>query len=381
MFLPAAGAEIKALGWERPDVILVSGDTYIDSPYSGIAVIGKYLMSKGFKTAVIAQPDISSGEDIMSLGEPALFWGVSGGSVDSMAANFTASLKRRKLSDDFTPGAVNDRRPDNAVIVYSNLIRKYFKNTVPIVIGGLEASLRRVAHYDYLKDKIKRSILFDAKADYLVYGMGEKSALALARSLKKGGTREETAGKIKGICYISGSPPEGYAVLPSFEEVKTDKDKFTEMFKMFYGAASKGLAQKQDTRYLVQNPAEDYSPEDLDEIYGLDFEREAHPHYLKQGEINAVDTIRTSITTHRGCFGGCNFCAISAHQGKKIISRSEDSITAEAEKIAGKKGFGGIISDVGGPTANMYGMDSEKNHKRLIRLLRRLRGVKGVKKV
>jgi len=182
MFLPTTKKEIDKLGWKKPDIILVSGDSYIDSPYIGIAVIGKILLSAGYKVGVIAQPDINSANDIKRLGEPKLFWGVSGGSVDSMVANYTATKKKRR-SDDYTPGGINNRRPDRAVIAYTNLIRRNFKYTKPIILGGIEASLRRIAHYDYWSDKLRRSILFDAKADYLVYGMGEKAALEIARKL------------------------------------------------------------------------------------------------------------------------------------------------------------------------------------------------------
>jgi len=380
MFLPRTAQELKKLKRKTCDVIIVTGDAYIDSSFNGAAVIGKYLEHKGYTVGIISQPDINT-DEIKELGEPNLFWGVTAGCVDSMVSNFTATLKRRK-EDDFTPGGINNRRPDNASVVYSNLIRRHFKSTKPIVLGGIEASLRRVAHYDYVKDRIKRSVLFDAKADYLIYGMGEKTAAALAHALKN----SEDPKKIPGLCYAAKDIPEGFDVLPSAKECEENKDTFTEMFMAFYrnelSGAPKGIVQQNDTRYLVQTPPFYYTQEDMDEIYGLDFERAVHPHDISLGEVRAIETIRFSITTHRGCFGGCNFCAITAHQGRKVIGRSERSIIAEAEKIAKMPGFKGYITDLGGPTANMYGMQSGSvSHKDLISLLKKIRKVPGVKKV
>jgi len=401
MFLPTLREEIQTLGWDCLDVILITGDAYIDSPYSGAAVIGRVLLDAGYRVGIIAQPDIKSDKDITRLGEPGLFWGVTSGCVDSMVANFTPLNKRRK-SDDFTPGGKNTKRPDRAVIVYSNLIRQYFKNTKPVVLGGIEASLRRVSHYDYQSDSIRKSILFDAKADYLIYGMGEKAVFELADKLKKNTEVKDT----RGICYISVHKKESYVELPSHEEVKADKSKFAEMFRLFYENnepdSAKGIMQKQDTRYLIQNPPAEYlTARELDKINCIDYERDAHPYYKKQGKITALDTIRFSLATHRGCFAECNFCSIAAHQGRKIISRSEDSILAEAQKIASLPDFKGYILDAGGPTANMYGMGCKKgkicsnkkclspsvcrnmdtNHKKQIDLLKKISRIHGVKKV
>ena len=217
MFIPTTVQEIKALGWDRPDIILVTGDAYIDSPHIGVSVIGKYLLHHGFRTAIIAQPSTADGQDITRLGEPKLFWGVTGGCIDSMVANYTSSKKRRK-QDDYTPGGVNIR-PDRATITYTNLIRHYGKSKKPVVLGGIEASLRRVAHYDYWDDTIRRSILFDAKADILAYGMAEKTVVELADALKNGAEWR----KIKGICYISNTPVPAYTALPSFEAVKAEQ--------------------------------------------------------------------------------------------------------------------------------------------------------------
>lgn len=401
MFLPISKAEMKKLGWDSLDVILVSGDAYIDSPFSGTAVIGKYLLSKGFRVGVIPQPRVDCPDDITSLGEPTLFWGVNSGCVDSMVANYTSLGKPRK-SCDFTPGGVNDRRPDRTSIVYTGLIRRYFKNTRPIVLGGIEASLRRIAHYDFKTDKIRRSILFDAKADYLIYGMGELAASELAVALKNG----EDTKDIRSLCYISKELPEDFLELASYETVESDKNEFNKMFGIFYDNAdalsAKKLAQKTGDRYLIQNPPSYMTEKDLDEIGDLDFEREAHP--LSGGEVRAVETIRFSIPTHRGCFGGCSFCAIAVHQGRRVISRSPSSIIKEVEKIARKTNFKGIISDLGGPTANMYGMKCKKmeksgpcshkdclfpqpcpsmdiSHKPLLDLLGKAGKVRGVKKI
>ena len=363
-FLPTTKEELKKLNWDKLDIILISGDSYIDSPYIGIAVIGRYLVKHGYKVGIIAQPELSNEKDITRLGEPAMFWGVSGGSVDSMVANYTATKKKRK-SDDFTPGGINNRRPNRAVIVYSNLIRKYFKETKPIVLGGIEASLRRVAHYDYWSDSIRKSILFDAKADALVYGMGEKTILKLANAMQQDKQWQLT----NGLCYISNEYPNNYLELPSYEEVKNSKQKFTQMFHTFYKnndpLTAKGLYQKSDTRYLIQNRPEKYlTQKEMDEIYEIGFALDLHPYYKKQGNVKALETIKFSLTTHRGCHGECNFCAIAVHQGQTIQWRSEQSVLKEAKKFNSHSDFKGIISDAGGPTANMYGYECEKKLKK-----------------
>lgn len=404
MFLPTTPEELKKLEWDRLDVILVTGDSYVDSSFIGAAVIGKVLYYAGCRVGIIAQPDTTTGADIARLGEPRLFWGVTGGCVDSMVANRTAIGRRRKR-DDYTPGGVNDRRPDRAAIVYSNLIRKYFKNTRPIVLGGIEASLRRIAHYDFWTDSIRRSILFDAKADYLLYGMAERSIVELAKSLRDGGDPRG----IRGLCYISGEIPKDCLELPSFRTAAGDKNAFTEMFRVFYRnndpATAAPLCQKQDTRYLVQNPpARCLTERELDAVHDLDYERDLHPYYRSMGEVKALETIRFSISTHRGCFGECNFCAIGVHQGRTVRSRSEQSIIEEAKRMTRHPAFKGTIFDVGGPTANMYGIECRKkdnegcrsdkrcltpaicpalkaDHGRQLSLLKALRGIKGVRKV
>ncbi len=403
-FLPTTPEEMQALGWDQPDVIMVSGDSYIDSPFIGAAVIGKVLRNAGYKVGIIAQPDIHSGTDITRLGEPRLFWGVTAGSIDSMVANYTATQKKRK-HDDYTPGGENNRRPDRAVIAYSNLIRRFFKETVPIVLGGIEASLRRVAHYDFWSDKVRHSVLFDAKADYLVYGMGERTVLELAAALRSG----ENANHVRGLCYASTEIPEGYIELPPFQEVARSPEAFTAMFHQFYRnndpLNAAGLVQKHDRRYLVQNPPNFYlTQKELDGVYALDYVRAQHPYYEAQGKVKALETIRYSISTHRGCYGECNFCAIAVHEGRTIRWRSPDSIAAEVSELVKMPGFKGYILDVGGPTANMYGFECEKklksgsckdrrciypqvcnqlhvDHGPLRELLQRLQRIEGIKKV
>lgn len=364
MFLPTTMEEVRKLGWDSLDIILVSGDTYIDSSYNGSALIGKWLYKHGFKVGIIAQPDINSDKDIKRLGEPNLYWAVSAGCVDSMVANYTATKKKRK-SDDFTPGGENIRRPDRASIIYTNLIKRFFKNgNAPVVLGGIEASLRRITHYDYWSNNLRRPLIFDAKADILSYGMGEKSMLALAQALKGG--REWR--NIRGLSYIAKEKKDSYLELPSFEECVKDKREFVKAFDIFYhncdSITAKGLCQLCGDRYLIQNPpSENFTSEELDSIYSMDFERDVHPYYKAMGEVRALDTIRTSVTTHRGCYGECNFCAIAIHQGRIVISRSQDSIVEEVKEIASAPKFKGYIADVGGPTANMYDIECSKKLK------------------
>ncbi len=279
-----------------------------------------------------------------------------------MVANYTASGKWRK-SDDFTPGGSNDRRPDRAVIVYSNLIRRYFKNSAPLVLGGIEASLRRIPHYDFWSNRIRRSILLDSKADYLLYGMADRSVLQLAEALKNG--TPPTA--IRGLCYLAADPQSEAddILLPSWEAVRENGEAFAEMFAAFYqnsdAVTGKRLLQKYGSRYLVHNPPpEPLSEQEVDAVYNLAYARQLHPYYAKLGQVRALETIRFSITTHRGCYGECNFCAIAVHQGRTIQSRSLPSILAEAEAMTRHPAFKGVISDVGGATANMYGIECEK---------------------
>lgn len=410
MFLPTTHKEMVSLGWDSLDVILITGDSYIDSPYVGVSVIGKVLANQGYRVGIIAQPACDVLTDIGRLGEPNLFWGVTSGCVDSMVANYTA-LKKKRRSDDYTPGGINDRRPDRATIAYSNLIQRY-SNSIhpqdpsrPIVLGGIEASLRRIAHYDFWSDKIRRSILFDAKADYLLYGMAELSIIEFANCVRDG----EDPQTVRGLSYISRVVPEKYILLPSFEEVKHDKTAFTRMFHLFYKnndpITASGLAQKHADRYLIQNPPAKYPTQSqLDGVYSLEYEYNQHPYYESQGSVKALETIRFSIATHRGCYGECNFCAIAIHEGRTVRWRSQESVISEAQRLTKVADFKGYILDLGGPTANMYGYECKKklksgscenkrcltpdicpllkvDHAPNISLLKQVRNIKGIKKV
>ena len=404
MFLPTTWQEVTALGWKSLDVIIVTGDSYIDSPFNGAALIGKILVAGGYRVGIIAQPDTSSPTDVTRLGEPGLFWGVTAGSIDSMVANYTAGRKKRRF-DDHTPGGINNRRPDRASIVYTNLIRRAYKNTAPIVLGGIEASLRRVAHFDYWSNRIRRSLLVDAKADYLLYGMAEGSVLELAACLKRG----DKPAAVRGLSFVSKEKKEGYVDLPAFEEVAAVTQAFINMFHTFYHnndpLTARGLQQRHGDRYVVQNPPSPYpSQKEMDRIYALDFERAHHPHYESLGSVRALETIQFALSTHRGCYGECNFCAIAVHEGRTVRWRSTDSIVEEAKRLVAHPDFKGMILDVGGPTANMYGYECTKkltvgscttkrcifpkicdqlkvDHATQIDLLHRIRSLPGVKKV
>ena len=395
---------MQARRWDELDVILVTGDTSLDTPFSGAAIISRVLEAEGFRVGIIAQPDLKNFDDIRRLGAPRLCWGVTAGCVDSMVANYTATGRKRH-QDDFTPGGDNNRRPDRATIAYANLIRQAFRPCAPIVLGGIEASLRRIAHYDFWSDRVRRSVLFDAKADILVYGMAERTMTDLVRHLAAG---TDWRG-LRGICFAAPTPPADAIALPSFDDVSQNKANFLEMFRIFSAnqdpLTAKPLAQKNDTRWLVhQPPAPPLEADELDKVYSLPYELDVHPHDAAGGPVRALDTIRFAITTHRGCFGECNFCAIAMHQGRRVVSRSADSIVAEAQRFTRHKQFRGVISDVGGPTANMFGMHCARmtthgacpgrrclfpevcprlpaDHQLQIELLRRLRALPGMKHV
>jgi uncharacterized radical SAM protein YgiQ len=410
MDIPCTRAEMLALGWDEPDVVLVSGDALIDTPHSGTAVIARVLIDAGFRVGVIAQPDTRSPNDIRRLGAPRLFWGVTAGCVDSMVANTTASGRRRR-QDDFTPGGENTRRPDRASIAYSNLIRSAFRPCAPIVLGGVEASLRRVTHYDFWTDRLRRPILFDAKADILVYGMAERTIISLASALRDGSDWRS----IRGLCYAAPAQPADAVCLPAFAALTDPADPdaakrlFLGMFRLFAdnqdSVTARTLAQPVDLRWLIHNPpAAPLETGEIDRVYALPFTQNVHPHDAARGAVRALDTVRFSLTSHRGCYGGCAFCAIAMHQGRRVTWRSSGSLVDEATGYTRHPAFKGIIHDVGGPTANMYGFEcackkrtgacADKDclfpsvcpslpvtHDPQIRLLKALREIPGVRKV
>ena len=357
-FLPVSQADLQKRGWTRLDIILVTGDAYVDHPSYGAALIGRFLESKGFKVGIIAQPDWKNNEDFKKLGVPRLFFGVTSGNVDSMVANYTAN-KRPRRTDEYSPGNKTGLRPDRALIVYTNKLREIF-GKVPIVLGGMEASLRRLAHYDYWDNEVRRSILVDAKADILVYGMGEKQALEIAQRLDKG-EDINSLNDIRGAAVIRKDLNflKDYATLPSFEEVKEDKEKFNEAFKITYSQQdpfkAKPVVQKHADRFVVQFPPSlPLKTQEMDEIYGLSFMRNWHPVYKKFAGIKGFETVKFSIISNRGCCGECSFCSLYFHQGRIVQSRSPESIYKEAKMLSEREDFKGTITDIGGPTANLY---------------------------
>jgi uncharacterized radical SAM protein YgiQ len=363
--------EMKARGWEACDIILVSGDAYCDHPSFGTALLGRLLEDEGYKVGIISQPDWKKEDDFKRLGAPRLFFGVTAGNLDSMINIYTASHAKRR-EDRYAPGGARGLRPAFPTIVYTNKLRQLFPQT-PIVIGGIEASLRRLAHYDFWSDKVRRSILFDAKADILVYGMGERAILEIARRLNRGDAAsalDEIRGTV--VARKDVSHLKGLVELPSFEDVMVSdfmgKKKFLEAFLLYSKetnpVTAHPVAQKMDTRYAVQYPpALPLSSEEMDRLYALPFTRRCHPSYDRFGGVPALATVVTSITSHRGCAANCSFCSLSFHQGRAISSRSRASIAKEASLIAEDKSFKGTISDVGGPTANMYGAACGLGHR------------------
>ncbi|MBP8604902.1 MAG: YgiQ family radical SAM protein [Phycisphaerae bacterium] len=360
VFLPTTPQEISALGWDRPDIILVTADAYVDHPSFGIALIGRWLEYHGFKVAVLDQPDWRSVEPFRTLGRPRLFWGISSGCIDSRLNDY-ASLGNKRRQDVYSPAGKTGRRPERPLLAYAARAREAYKG-VPIILGGLEASLRRLVHYDYIEDKLKRSVLTDAKGDLLVYGMAERTILEVARRLDSGMSINEMT-DIAGLAYrVVGSapiPPDAVC-LPSLQELEKNNQLFMN-FQLAYQQEAiqtgRPVIQDQTPGLIVVNPpADPMSQQELDVLYSLPFARCWHPKYDKQGGIPALKPIQFSITTHRGCFGGCSFCAIYFHQGKQIASRSEASILDELDKLIRHPQFHGTIQDIGGPTANMYGM-------------------------
>lgn len=359
-FLPMTPDEVKARKWDEVDIILVTGDAYVDHPSFAIAVVGRVLEAAGFRVAVLAQPEWQSCEPWRRFGKPRLFFGVTAGNVDSMINRYTANKKIRN-NDDYSSGGRAGLRPDRATIVYTQRAKEAYPG-VMVIAGGVEASMRRLAHYDYWSDKVRKSVLLDAKADLLIYGMGEAAVVEVARLVAKGKQLGDLR-QVRGTVYSLGRREQlevpDQVVLPSFEEVSKDPVKFMEAARIIYAETNpcnaKPLTQVHGDRVIIQNPpALPLSTLELDRIYELPFKRLPHPSYKEK--IPAFEMIRDSIMIHRGCFGGCSFCSLTLHQGRIIQSRSRISILNEVKKIAAGRNFKGVISDLGGPTANMYGM-------------------------
>jgi len=357
-FLPASRAEIKSRGWDGLDIILVSGDAYVDHPSYAASVIGRVLEGAGFRVGIIAQPDPSGPDDFTRLGRPRLFFGITAGNLDSMVANYTANKKPRS-DDDYSPGGKAGFRPDRAVTVYTNRVRQAFPQAT-IVIGGLEASLRRLAHYDYWSDTVKRSVLLDSKADILVYGMGETQILEIARRLKEGSGLKLLEG-IHGTVIVKNNIEglKNYVSIPPFEEAAGDLDKFISAFKAIYAEndpfRGRTIVQLHGQRFVIQfPPAKPLKTDELDRIYGLSYAGRWHPVYDKEGGVPGFETVRFSVISHRGCAGECSFCALFMHQGRIVQSRSPESILSEIKRLSQDEFFRGTISDIGGPTANLY---------------------------
>ena len=355
-FIPTCRKEMKERGWDELDVLFISGDAYIDHPAFGTTLLARLLESRGFRIGILAQPNWKKPDAFRTMGRPRLFAAISAGAMDSMVNHYTAA-KRIRHNDAYTPGGIAGKRPNRAVIAYTAAVKGAFKG-LPTVIGGIEASLRRLAHYDYWADKVRRSILIDSKADLLIYGMAETALLEITYRLDNGEPLDSLK-NIKGTAFVTKTCPSEVIKLPSFEQVSESADAYNQAFKLASEQenpfSAKALVQAHGNRNLIINPpALPLSEVELDQIYDLPFVRQPHPNYTET--IPAFEQIRYSITSHRGCFGGCAFCAITHHQGKTVQSRSEKSILSEIDKLSSQNDFHGTISDVGGPTANMYGL-------------------------
>ncbi len=408
-FLPISKQDMRERGWDQCDFVYVIGDAYVDHSSFGPAIISRVLEAHGYKVGIIAQPDWKDEKSVAILGKPRLGFLISGGNIDSMVDHYTVAKKHRTY-DYYTPGGVMGRRPDRCDVVYGNLIRKTFKDS-PVIIGGIEASLRRLAHYDYWSDKVKRSILLDSAADLLIYGMGEHQIVEIADALASGID-------VKDLTFIRGTVYKARdldslvdpLILPSYEEICSEKKTFAESFYKQYintdPFSAKTLVEKyKDYEYVVQNPpAFPLTTQEMDDVYALPYMRSYHPVYEKEGGVPALSEIKYSITSNRGCFGGCSFCALTFHQGRIIQSRSHESILKEAEEFTKEKDFKGNINDVGGPTADFRHPACDKqlkhgacqnrqclwpkpcpnlkvDHSDYLSLLRKLRALPGVKKV
>lgn len=405
-FLPVTRAEMEERGIWQPDFVYISGDAYVDHPSFGAAIITRLLESRGYSVGIISQPDWRKKESISVFGEPRLAFLVSAGNMDSMVNHYTVAKKHRR-QDSYSPGGQMGLRPDRAVTVYGNLIRQTYKDT-PVILGGIEASLRRLAHYDYWSDSMKRSVLMDSGADLISYGMGEHSILEIAEALDKG-IPVSSITFVPGTVYKAKKAPEGI-LLPSFEALSAKKEAYAGSFRIQYENTDpftgKVMAESYGTKgFVVQNPpAKPLTQKEMDEVYELPYMGTYHPMYEKQGKIPAIEEIQFSITSNRGCFGGCNFCALAFHQGRIVQTRSHGSILREAESYREKPDFKGYIHDVGGPTADFRHPSCKKqmtkgictnrqclfpkpcknleaDHRDYLELLRKLRHLPGIKKV
>lgn len=364
-FLPLCRAEMEARGWDRPDFVFVTGDAYVDHPSFGTAIISRVLEDAGYRVAILAQPDFRSCDAFREFGKPRLGFLVSAGNIDSMVAHYTAAKKKRSY-DYYTPGGKTGKRPDRAVIVYTNRIREAYGD-IPVILGGLEASLRRFAHYDYWDDRVRRSVLVDSRADLLTYGMGENILLRVAELLNRGIPIRKIR-DVRGTVYLCDpGDPIHYEVAATFDynELKTDKHKYAEAFGIQYrnqdAINGRAICERYDNKLLVQNPPmPPLERGELDHVYALPYQRTYHPSYEKDGGVPGIEEVRFSVTHNRGCFGGCNFCALAFHQGRTVRSRSMESVVEEARKITQLPDFKGYIHDVGGPTANFRAPACEK---------------------
>lgn len=409
-FLPVSKEDMQERGWWWYDFLLVTGDAYVDHPSFGPAVIARVLEADGYRVAVLAQPDWHSAADFLAFGRPRLGVLIGAGNLDSMVAHYTAAKKRRS-EDFYSPGKKAGKRPDRATIVYANRAREAFGSEVPIIIGGLEASLRRFAHYDYWDDKVRRSILFDSGADLLVYGMAEEAEREIARRLKKKIPVSEMH-DIRGTAFIAASPSEcafESVSVPSYAEVRENKRLYADATRIEYQehdpVRGKAIIQEHDGRYLIVNPPMmPLETKELDRVAELPYVRTYHPMYEAEGGVPAIEEVRFSVIHNRGCFGGCNFCALAFHQGRMVTSRSHESVIREVTELTKLPDFKGYINDVGGPSANFrhhsckkqakFGMCPDKrclaptpcpnldaDHSDYLALLRKLRSIPGVKKV
>jgi len=407
-FLPVSRQDLERRGWQELDFVLISGDAYIDHPSFGAALIARLLESRGYCTGIIPQPDWRKVEDFRRLGRPRLAFLITAGNLDSMVSNYSVSRHRRRR-DGYSPGGRPGLRPDRATIVYTVSAKQAYKN-VPVILGGLEASLRRLSHYDYWSDSVRRSVLLDAKADLLVYGMGERAILAVAEMLAEGTPVGEIT-TVPGTVFRRSNLDalDSYTLLPTFEEVRADKRAFAVSFRLQSEncdpITAKICVEPNGDGYLVQNPpGPPLSQSELDVLYELPYTRDVHPVYLSEGGVKAIEEVRFSLVSSRGCFGGCSFCSLSFHQGRIVQARSHASLLREAERLTRLPGFKGYIHDVGGPTANFRipacndqlqrgscrnrqclfpapCRNLEVSHRDYLVLLRRLRQVRGVKKV